>query len=132
MEALVDNLMASLKTRLEGLEWMSPETRARALEKWEAFTPKIGYPDKWRDWSGLEMGRASYGDNLIAATKFNNRWMLDKIGKPVDRSEWGMPPQMVNAYYRATANEIVFGTARGTSTGSSAPSRGCCSTSPGG
>ena len=108
MEELVGNLMASLKTRLENLEWMSEDTKAKAIEKWSSFTPKVGYPDKWRDWSGLEVSDDSYAGNLLAASAFNYRYMLDKIGKPVDRSEWGMSPQTVNAYYRATANEIVF------------------------
>ncbi|KFL36779.1 M13 family metallopeptidase [Arenimonas donghaensis] len=108
MEELVGNLMASLKTRLENLEWMSEETKTKAIEKWSSFTPKVGYPDKWRDWSGLEVSDDSYAGNLLAASAFNYRYMLDKIGKPVDRSEWGMSPQTVNAYYRATANEIVF------------------------
>ena len=108
MDELVGNLMASLKTRLENLEWMSEDTKAKAIEKWSSFTPKVGYPDKWRDWSGLEVSDESYAGNLLAASAFNYRYMLDKIGKPVDRSEWGMSPQTVNAYYRATANEIVF------------------------
>ncbi len=108
MEALVANLMEALKHRLEGLTWMSADTKAKALEKWSSFTPKIGYPDKWRDWSGLSVSRDGYAANLLAASRFNTRYMLDKIGKPVDRSEWGMSPQTVNAYYRSTANEIVF------------------------
>ncbi|KAA2285823.1 M13 family metallopeptidase [Arenimonas fontis] len=108
MEQLVGNLREALRARIENLEWMGEETKARALEKWSTFTPKIGYPDKWRDWSGLRIGRDSYAGNVMAAAAFNYRWNLDKIGKPVDRSEWGMSPQTVNAYYRATANEIVF------------------------
>ncbi len=108
MEQLVQNLMASLKVRLENLEWMSEETKAKAIEKWSTFTPKIGYPDVWRDWTGLSVDRGSYAGNVMAAAAFNTRYMLDKIGKPVDRNEWGMSPQTVNAYYRATANEIVF------------------------
>ncbi|HBD18701.1 MAG TPA: peptidase [Arenimonas sp.] len=108
MEQLVGNLMQSLKHRLEGLAWMSEETKAKALEKWSSFTPKIGYPDKWREWDGLAVSRDGYAANVMAAAAFNTRYMLDKIGKPVDRSEWGMSPQTVNAYYRATANEIVF------------------------
>ncbi|MBW8367708.1 MAG: peptidase [Arenimonas sp.] len=108
MEALVANLMLALKGRLENLEWMSPETKTRALEKWSSFTPKIGYPDKWRDWSGLDVAKDSYAGNLMAASAFNYRFNLDKVGQPVDRSEWGMSPQTVNAYYRSTANEIVF------------------------
>jgi putative endopeptidase len=108
MEALVSNLMLALKGRLENLEWMSEDTKAKALEKWSSFTPKIGYPDKWRDWSGLDVSADGYASNMMAASAFNTRYNLDKIGKPVDRSEWGMSPQTVNAYYRATANEIVF------------------------
>ncbi len=108
MEALVANLMTALKGRLENLEWMSADTKAKALEKWSTFTPKIGYPDKWRDWSGLEVSGSSHAANVLAANAFNYRYSLDKIGQPVDRSEWGMSPQTVNAYYRSTANEIVF------------------------
>jgi putative endopeptidase len=108
MERLVANLSEALKLRLQNLEWMGDETKARALEKWASFTPKIGYPDVWREWDGLQVGRQSYLANRLSGMAFNNRYMLDKIGKPVDRNEWGMPPQMVNAYYRATANEIVF------------------------
>jgi putative endopeptidase len=108
MESLVANLGAALRTRIEGLEWMSPETKEKALEKWASFTPKIGYPDKWRDWSGLETGRGSYVENLMAANEFNYKWNLAKIGQPVDKTEWGMSPQTVNAYYNPLANEIVF------------------------
>jgi len=108
MEELVKNLSASLKTRIEGLAWMSDETKKKAEEKWAAFTPKIGYPDKWRDWAGLETNRDSYIGNVLAANEFNYKWNLGKIGKPVDRTEWGMPPQMVNAYYNPLQNEIVF------------------------
>ena len=108
MQQLVENLSAALKTRLEQLPWMGPETKKRALEKWASFTPKIGYPDKWRDWSGLLTGSENYLGNVQAARAFNYRHMLNKIGKPVDRSEWGMSPQTVNAYYNATKNEIVF------------------------
>ena len=105
---LVENLRAALKERLTNLAWMSDETKAKALEKWASFTPKIGYPDKWRDWSGLATHRDSYIANLLAATRFNYEWQLSKIGQPVDKSEWGMSPQTVNAYYNPLANEIVF------------------------
>ena len=108
MQQLVDNLSAALKTRLENLDWMGDDTRRRALEKWASFTPKIGYPDKWRPWDGLQTGGDSYLANMQAARAFNYRYMLDKIGKPVDRTEWGMSPQTVNAYYNSTKNEIVF------------------------
>ncbi|MDN5782318.1 MAG: peptidase, partial [Luteimonas sp.] len=108
MEKLVDNLRAALKTRIENLEWMSDETKQKAIAKWETFTPKIGYPDKWRDWSGLTTNRDSYIGNVLAATEFNYKWNLSKIGKPVDKTEWGMTPQTVNAYYNPLQNEIVF------------------------
>ncbi|MBB5015741.1 M13-type metalloendopeptidase [Rehaibacterium terrae] len=108
MEKLVDNLSQALKARLENLEWMGEETRAKALEKWAGFTPKIGYPDTWRDWSGLETSRAAYVTNLMAANAFNWKYQLAKIGQPVDPSEWQMSPQTVNAYYHPLRNEIVF------------------------
>jgi putative endopeptidase len=108
MQQLVQNLTAALKVRIEKLTWMSEATRAKALAKWATFTPKIGYPDKWRDWSGLETSRSSYFDNVMAAQAFNYRWQLGKIGKPVDKTEWRMTPQTVNAYYDPQQNEIVF------------------------
>jgi putative endopeptidase len=108
METLVSNLSDALRTRLEGLEWMSAETKAKAMEKWASFTPKVGYPDKWREWAGLSTSRDSYIGNVLAATEFNYRYDLGKIGKPVDRTEWGMSPQTVNAYYNPQQNEIVF------------------------
>ena len=108
MEELVDNLRAALKVRLENLAWMGEETKTKALEKWSTFTPKIGYPDKWRSWDGLDIRDNDYLGNVQRAAAFNYRFNLDKIGQPVDRSEWGMSPQTVNAYYRSTANEIVF------------------------
>ncbi len=108
MQELVANLSAALKNRIENLEWMGEETKQKALEKHASFTPKIGYPDKWRDWNGLRTSRDSYVSNLIAANEFNYRFELAKIGKPVDKTEWAMSPQTVNAYYNPQANEIVF------------------------
>ncbi len=108
MEVLVQNLREAFKARIENLTWMSDDTKKKALEKMAAFTPKIGYPDKWRDWSGLSTSRESYIGNVLAANAFNYKWALSKIGKPVDRSEWGMSPQTVNAYYNPLQNEIVF------------------------
>src|SRR3546814_3492234 len=90
---------------------MSPETRAKALEKWAGFGSKIGYPDKWRDWSGLRTSRDSYLGNVLAAREFNYKWYLSMIGKPMDRSLWLMTPQTVNAYYWPNQNEIVFSAA---------------------
>ncbi|MGA9334351.1 MAG: M13 family metallopeptidase [Rudaea sp.] len=105
---LVENLRAALKHRIEMLDWMSAETKKKAIEKWNTFVPKIGYPDHWRDWSGLSIGTTSYLDNIRAARKFNHDWRMAKIGKPVDRSEWGMTPQTINAYYNPLQNEVVF------------------------
>jgi putative endopeptidase len=108
MEQLVQNLRTALKARIEKLDWMGDETKAKAIAKWESFTPKIGYPDKWRDWTGLETSRDSYIGNVLAANEFNYKWMLGKIGKPVDKTQWTMSPQTVNAYYNPLQNEIVF------------------------
>ena len=108
MEELVKNLSMALKGRIENLAWMSPETKKKALEKWATFTPKIGYPDRWREWNGLQTSRDSYIENVLAANAFNYQWNLSKIGKPVDKTEWGMSPQTVNAYYNPLQNEIVF------------------------
>lgn len=108
METLVGNLRTALKARIENLAWMSDETKKKAIAKWDTFTPKIGYPDKWREWAGLNTGRDSYYANVRAANEFNYKWQLGKIGKPVDKTEWGMSPQTVNAYYNPLQNEIVF------------------------
>lgn len=108
METLVQNLRTALKARIENLDWMSADTKKKALEKWAAFTPKIGYPDKWRDFSGLQTSRDSYIGNMLAANEFNYKWDIGKIGKPVDKTEWGMSPQTVNAYYNPSMNEVVF------------------------
>jgi putative endopeptidase len=107
-QELVANLRAAYKTRIEHLEWMSDATKQKALEKWATFVPKIGYPDKWRDWTGLHIVPGHYFANVQAADKFDYDYEIAKIGKPVDRSEWGMTPQTVNAYYSGQKNEIVF------------------------
>ena len=87
---------------------MGPETKKEALAKLEAFTVKIGYPDKWRDYSKLAIDRSSYDANVRRSMEFEYARELAKIGKPVDRAEWGMTPPTVNAYYSSTMNEIVF------------------------
>ncbi|GAA0888151.1 M13 family metallopeptidase [Rhodanobacter soli] len=107
-EELVKNLSAAFRTRIEQLEWMSDATKQKALEKWATFVPKIGYPAKWRDWSGLTVTSDDYYANVQAARQFNRAYRVAKIGKPVDRTDWGMTPQTVNAYYNAQKNEIVF------------------------
>ena len=108
MLKLVENLRASMRERLQTLEWMDDATRAKALEKLNAFGVKIGYPDKWIDYSSVRIERESYVGNVLRAREFNTRRELAKIGKPVDRGEWGMTPPTVNAYYNPTMNEIVF------------------------
>ncbi len=108
MEALIKNLSEALKLRIEHLEWMSADTKKKALEKWATFQPRVGYPDKWRDWAGLSTDRDSYIGNVMAAREFNYKWDIGKIGQPVDRTEWGMRPQTVNAQYNPLANQITF------------------------
>lgn len=105
---LVENLKVSLGERIGQLAWMSDATKAKAQEKLDAVTVKIGYPDKWRDYSSLEVSTESYVANVLRARKFDFNYMIGKVNKPVDRTEWMMPPQMVNAYYNPTMNEIVF------------------------
>ncbi|HEY1588128.1 MAG TPA: M13 family metallopeptidase, partial [Rhodanobacter sp.] len=107
-EELVSNVRDALKARIENLDWMSPETKAKAIEKWNQFLPKIGYPDKWRDWSSLNITADNYYANLQAAEKFNYDYDLAHIGKATDRKEWGMTPQTVNAYYDPSTNTINF------------------------
>jgi putative endopeptidase len=108
MVKLVENLRISLGQRIDQLVWMSDETKQKAHEKLAAIRVKIGYPDKWRDYSGLEIKKDSYFENVLRAQKFEFDYDRDKINKPVDRGEWLMPPQMVNAYYHPLMNEIVF------------------------
>jgi putative endopeptidase len=105
---MVHNLITALHDDLQTLSWMSPETRAQATGKLEAFAVKIGYTDKWRDYSELMIDRASYFANQRRASVFEFRRRLAKIGKPVDRTEWGMTPPTVNAYNNSSMNEIVF------------------------
>ena len=109
MIQLVDNLKVALKERIAANTWMQDSTKQKSYEKLDAFTVKIGYPDKWRDYSGLDIDRSkSYYENVEAASKFETAYELSKIGKPVDKSEWHMNPQTVNAYYNPTTNEICF------------------------
>jgi putative endopeptidase len=105
---LIENLRAALKARLEGLDWMGEDTKRQALAKLATFTPKIGYPDAWRDYSKLAIGRTHYFDNVRAGARFELERQVAKIGRPVDKAEWRMNPQRVNAYYNAVQNEIVF------------------------
>lgn len=108
MVELVDQLIAAYRQSISQLEWMSPTTREKALEKLATFTPKIGYPDQWKDFSSLEIKADELLGNIRRANQFNHQLQIDKLGKPVDRNEWFMPPQKVNAYYNPGMNEIVF------------------------
>jgi putative endopeptidase len=108
MQDMIKNLLAAYKQSIDEIDWMSPETKKQAQAKLAAFTPKIGYPDKWRDFSGVEVKRDDLVGNLIRLDEFNRAYNTAKLGKPIDKTEWGMTPQTVNAYYRPTANEIVF------------------------
>jgi putative endopeptidase len=105
---MVNNLREALADRIKTLEWMDEPTKQEALKKLAAFTVKIGYPDKWRDYSLLKIDRTSYAANVLRGDAFETDRQLKKIGKPVDRSEWGMSPPTVNAYYNPNLNEIVF------------------------
>jgi putative endopeptidase len=105
---MVNNLRAAFRERILTRKWMSAETRTRALAKLDAFNVKIGYPDVWRDYTGLIIDRGSFVRNVLRAEAFDFQRRLNKIGKPVDRTEWGMTPPTVNAYYSPTMNEIVF------------------------
>jgi len=107
-DEMIENLRQAVKIRISALEWMSDDTKAKALDKLTAFNSKIGYPDEWRDYSSLKIGVDSYLANIRAANAFEMRRNVDKIGKPIDRNEWNMSPQTVNAYYSPVMNEIVF------------------------
>ncbi|HET7583713.1 MAG TPA: M13 family metallopeptidase [Gemmatimonadaceae bacterium] len=105
---MVNNLQAALRDHIEGAAWMSDTTKQRAIAKLQAFTKKIGYPDKWRDYSTLEVKPGAFVENLLRARSWETARNLEKIGRPVDRTEWGMTPPTVNAYYNPSMNEIVF------------------------
>jgi putative endopeptidase len=109
MVGLVENLRVSLGKHIINLKWMSDETKLNAIKKLNAFTVKIGYPDKWKDYSDMEIDPAlSYYENMHNVGMWHQKKTYEKWGKPVDKSEWGMTPQTVNAYYNPMANEIVF------------------------
>ena len=108
MEQLVGNLRAALKVRIEKLDWMGPDTKAKALNKLAHFNVKIGYPDHWRDYSGLEIKADDLYGDIRRSSAFEWNFWVEKLRGPVDRSLWGMTPQTVNAYYDPTMNEIVF------------------------
>ncbi|MDN4038061.1 M13 family metallopeptidase [Massilia sp. YIM B02443] len=108
MEELVKNLIVAYGQSIDNLEWMSPETKKEARAKLAKFTPKIGYPDKWRDYSKLDIKADDLVGNVMRSSTFEYNRNINKLGKPIDHTEWGMTPQTVNAYYRSSMNEIVF------------------------
>ena len=108
MEALVGDIRTAMKTRIDGLDWMSPETKVKAQEKLSKFRVKIAYPDKWRDYSGLTIKDGDLYGNMERASAFEWDYRAARLGGPVDDEEWGMTPPTINAYYSSTKNEIVF------------------------
>jgi putative endopeptidase len=108
MESLVADLKTAMKARIENVSWMQPETKTRALEKLSKFGVKIGYPATWRDYSKLQVREGDLAGNVERAAKFEWNRAVNRIGKPVDKAEWGMTPQTINAYYNPPKNEIVF------------------------
>jgi len=108
MEHLVENLLEAMRTSIESVQWMGDATRAEALAKLEGFGYKIGYPDEWRDYTGLELSADSWLKNRLAASKFEFDRKMATVGEPINPHEWAMPPHVVNAYYHPLHNEIVF------------------------
>jgi putative endopeptidase len=108
MQELVKNLLTAMGETIQGLDWMSADTKRRAAEKLSTFNPKIGYPDRWKDYSEVPISRTSFWEDVLAGRGFNVKDDLSTIGKPVDRGRWGMTPPTSDAYYNALLNEIVF------------------------
>lgn len=107
-EDMVENVRDAYKKRMEKLDWMTDSTRQKALAKLATITKKVGYPDKWKDFSSLKIDRKSYAQNMMRANEWWNTYYMNKLGKPVDRNEWEMTPQTYNAYYNPSNNEIVL------------------------
>ena len=107
-EQVVENVVESFRNHIQQLDWMSDSTKQKALVKLGKINRKVGYPDKWRDYSTLQIGRESYAQNVMSANEWAYRYNLGKLGKPVDRTEWSMTPQTYNAYYNPSNNEIVL------------------------
>jgi endothelin-converting enzyme/putative endopeptidase len=108
MQELVKNLLLAMGDTIRGLSWMGQDTKAKALEKLATFNPKIGYPDKWKDYSSVKVQRDAFWSNVEAGLRFSVKDDLAQVGKPVDRGRWGMTPPTSNAYYNPSLNEIVF------------------------
>ena len=107
-EDLVESIREALRERIAKLTWMGDSTKQKAYAKLSAMKKKVGYPDKWKDFSTMEIGRESYVQNLISANNWWHNYEVNKLGKPVDRDEWDMFPQTYNAYYNPSNNEIVL------------------------
>ena len=108
-ETMIANVIAAYKERISNLDWMSDSTKVKAIEKLDKFTVKIAYPDEWEDYSALQVKEGnSYAENMLAVGEWSQKKSLSEINEPVDKTEWGMPPQMVNAYFNPLNNEIVF------------------------
>ncbi|RYD52628.1 MAG: M13 family peptidase [Sphingobacteriales bacterium] len=105
---MVEKVREAYKVRIQKLDWMTDSTKAKALDKLARMTKKVGYPDKWKDFSAMQIGKKSYAENMMAAHRWWNNYSLSKLGKPVDRTEWDMTPQTYNAYYNPSNNEIVL------------------------
>jgi len=108
MKELVDNLQGVYKSRIEKLDWMSSATKEKAIAKLNAFTKKIGYPDKWKNYDDVEISKSAFYNNMVSIAKHDYKDMIKRVNKPVDRTEWGMTPPTINAYYNPSFNEIVF------------------------
>ncbi len=108
MQEMVKNILLAMKDTIQGLDWMGDATKKKALEKLATFNPKIGYPDKWKDYAGVKVSRGSYWDDVVSASRWNVADGRAQVGKPVDRGRWGMTPPTSNAYYNPLLNEIVF------------------------
>ncbi|GAB2474418.1 metallopeptidase [Hymenobacter qilianensis] len=105
---MVNNIREAMSEHIKQLDWMSAATKTEAQKKLDAFVVKIGYPDKWKDYSALDISRDSYVQNVLNARQWDYKYNVSKFGKPIDRGEWGMTPPTVNAYYNSSLNEIVF------------------------
>ncbi len=108
MDELVEHLRTAFRSGLEGLEWMGPDTKQHALDKLARFRPKVGYPNRWRDLSGIDVRADDLVGNVLRASRFENEYQLSQVGRPIDPEQWAMTPQTVNAYYNPVRNEIVF------------------------
>jgi len=106
--SLIDNISAAFKERVQNLDWMGDSTKVKALEKLAKFTYKIGYPDKWKDYSSVDIASTTLLENTLKMNTFKYMLNVNKLGKPIDKTEWGMNPQVTNAYYNPPLNEIAF------------------------